>query len=854
MKDAGRDQILITFYDFKRLFLRIKNKLKIVGWLSFLITFALLLLKEPHYLAKATFKHSTKQSDFPSQIKDFLKELSVFSSESFVFSTMQSNEVLKNVIEELGMHIDYKPRASPFFFMRRILDNLQTELTQKLPDLDSFTFRQVRFESEKAMLFYIRPLDDVRYEVLNQKKQLIAQGSLGKRFFCQELEMNLVAFPHKVTVNKLYAFQATPWRFKVEEIRKSFELRPNRIEKNVLILQFKHRDRHLASLFLNQIMASYQTYLEKENEELCKAQILYLAKRQEELTEQFDEALREHVAYLKDNVDDNGFMSFAQELQILSEPQTALTSKLFNVDLELKRLETLYRDPFAKSPLEEQSTALMKPSISNEIHSRAKDCDIEKRQLENVASLSNSSFFAPVPNSLSFGKEKAAQEFEGMTLESAKNLYLDYTRERDALQARLQQLIFLREELHNPDFELSSLSTFLTDSVSTNLVHAASAIALKMKDEENRTPRELQRLKEELDVQKNFLHHHLIYTSQMIKLQLKLISDKITSLQQHTISLLKSEQQLLQDKLTELGEKMTTLPEKWRRENLLLLKKELGTHMLEGMSQIAEAKNLTQHLYQVFSKPLDFALPPLKPSSPHLFLYSFLAAFTGAFCYYAQSLCRSLINGLSVSHENLKYSGLPSYGILSRFCDSALQELNASDLNTLRELSSFFTSSGKHICAGLITGKNPDYSNALAELLALSGLSVLVVRFVFDKPVKPEEIPGLWQYLENDHIEIPIRHRRTYDELPSGGTSRHGAEMLLHPKFLALLSQFKKIYDIVLIHSTAHPSLMEGRMLAQVADALIVTVNDEAKEDLLPFQLWAEKKCTPCLAFVCFES
>jgi hypothetical protein len=464
------------------------------------------------------------------------------------------------------------------------------------------------------------------------------------------------------------------------------------------------------------------------------------------------------------------------------------------------------------------------------------DCELEEKRL----------------SILDAGNEIDTLDCDALTLQSAKTLYLQYTEKKDLSEAQLRERIFLRERLDDPDFELSSLSTFLTDPVSVSLAQHASDIALKIKDPENRTIREQERLKEELHTQKRFLHQHLTHMIELEKLQLKLLSHKIDSLQLQTRNLLDAEKHLIQEKITELNQKMSTLPEKWHRENLLLLKKELGSRIIGSMTQLVETKNLNQKLYQVSSKHLDLSVPPLRPQPPHLFIYSLLIAFIGCFSYYTYRLCAQLIKGFPVSHANLRYSGLSSYGVLSPRSGNALSQLEDADLTTLRGIAHFTCSLPPKSCIALLDGNNPDYSPSLAELLSFSGKKVLLIHYLFDQ--NDQEIsPGLFSYLQGREKEIPIQHHARYDELPSGGSWRHAADMLAHPAFSRLIFELKQQYDILLIESNAPVDCNEAHAFTQIADALVIAVRDESQDDLLAYREWAEIKQSPSLAFVCFN-
>ncbi len=58
------------------------------------------------------------------------------------------------------------------------------------------------------------------------------------------------------------------------------------------------------------------------------------------------------------------------------------------------------------------------------------------------------------------------QEFEGISLETAQQLYVSYSKEGSDLEATRAQISFVIEKLEDPNFEISSLSSVLNDSVS----------------------------------------------------------------------------------------------------------------------------------------------------------------------------------------------------------------------------------------------------------------------------------------------------------------------------------------------------------------------------------------------------
>lgn len=930
MKAHLSDTVLITFSDLKGLFLRHRSTIKLSAIVSSLIALVLLLLSEPLYRAEATFKQAGKQSDISTNMREIFLQMLPVSSDSGILTIMQSNELLKDVVETMGLQVKCNP---DFFLLRvfsRIWENISHELAWSLSDPDPFRFSNVSYLEEKPLKLFIKLQENNLFQLFNHEKKLIAESKLDQPVRSENFAFTLKHIPKNAKKDRFYKIAIEPWINTVVRLRKKFDVRPLKLDKTILQLSFVSRDRFFAADFVNQVMSSYQEYLMRENEELCHSQLSYLKKRQEELISEQDLALGQHVAYLMEDLGKNGYIGFAQELETLAEPKNLYTSKLFNIDVELDRLlvekqplmlsgEEKYKGQRFASPFTEikkqqvnrlesydleqkrLSTFAPEPLLSeikdvsmqiDEIKLLLQSVEKEEDQID-VKALSSkwiSQCIASQPKEIvdaspsplsktqlvSYLRSAMLQferkfevlnedlrlhsqefnDFTGLSLDTAQKLMADYTQRRDNLQAEMKELIYLRDRLAKPDFELSSLGAVINDPVTNELIHKASAIAIQLKDNNNRTIREQERLLESLKTQKSFLSQYIFQTVDLKRLRTELLESKIGSLQERTIDLLQSEKQLLGQKLKDINNKMSDLPEKWRRESLLKLKKEMGALMLQAVAQLAETKSLAQSTFQVTSKPLDPAIPPVNPKSAKILFLSILAAILGgALCYFLL-LCKALLKGLPATQDNLKLSGFPVAGSLSRYCNTNLSQMKEADLETLRHTAELLCShlrKQEALTAVCIGGKYPDYSKGLAELLAMRGLKVLVVQYVFNQVVHPDQMPGLWQYLQGQTEALPVRHHSNYDFLPSGGTTRHSAELMCSPRFLSMLSQVKQKYDVILLFNSADAAKAEGLACLKIADIAIVTAGQEKKEELSAYCDWASKKATPCTTFVCSE-
>lgn len=899
MKSLDHDQLLFTFTDLKGLFLRYQTRLRWVALMGGLIAFTLLLFRPFYYKIESTFKQSNRQDSPVSGVREIFQQFMPHFSERGTIAVMQSNEVMKRAVQVLGMQVVCDSDGLIAKLVKRVRNNFWAEFGATLPDQDKFTFSQVSYSGEKGLNLFICLKEGGAYQLFDAKKQPLGIGKLGEALSFPLGQLTLNSYPKYVKLGQHYSLSVSPLIGTIENLRSKLKVLPHRLDGSILQFIFLSDDRNLGADFLNELMLSYQQYLKQENDDFYQKQLHYLGRRQEELTAIYDVALLEHAAYLKENLVKNGFIGFEQEIETLSEPKNLYTAKLFEVDLELKRLIDS-KELFALNPLKYEEISLQpvraeifavkeqleeanlllqcvekgegipstpsllkKPKSAVALLVKQMASSMQKEQgceMESLAVLRASinqleQKHRALEEDLELRK-LGSDEFSALSLATAQELLMEYTRQRDSLQAQTRELVFLREQLARPGFEISSLDGIFEDGVTRDLVNKASAIALQLEDENNRSIKEQERLTKTLQTQKNFLSHYIFQTVDLKRLRIKLLGDKIASLQQATCSLLQSEKDLLRSKLLELNGKMEELPEKWRRESLLTLKKELGAAMLQGVSQFIETKFLAQHTSQIASKPLDKAIPPFNPKPPKILFYTLVFALFSGVSFCVLIFCKTLFKGLPVSDETLGLLGLHVSGKLSKYCNTSLSQVQEKDLETLRHAASILTPRYKApvgLVAACISGKHPDYTQPLAELLAMRNSRSIVLHCTFDKIVHKEEMPGLWQYLQGQISELPLRHQGAYDLLTSGGTSRHGPEIISSPGFQNLLSDLKQRYDIVLLYSRADPAKMEGFSLLQTADVALISIGQENRRDLNFYDAWSQQKGEGSVSFIFSE-
>lgn len=443
-------------------------------------------------------------------------------------------------------------------------------------------------------------------------------------------------------------------------------------------------------------------------------------------------------------------------------------------------------------------------------------------------------------------------EYEGIELAAARELYLSQSKQIQELEAQTLQHHFIIENIQRPDFEVGSLSSFLPDGVSQQMIQQISQLSLQLTDYHNRSEKEKERLREEIGVKKGFLASHLKHSAQLLVLRQKLLKEKMRSLQETTLALIQQQISLLDKHLADyidsrlidldkeyevivqhqrdLNKKMADLPIKWSDEQMIKQQMDLNKNVAGEVSRLIETKNLASNLELNRSGPMDRAFPPLKPISPRLPLFILIGLFMGTLVSVSFLLCRALIRGVPISKENLLLSGYNFSGTFSKRSLNTTPLLD-SDLETLRAIISFLPRSAK--CQTLLITEhlNSKYSGSLATLLSRQGFRVLFLDLAFDKQNESE---GLLQYLEGKIAAPKIKDLGNYSEISAGGASRYGTEMVAHKRFKELLNLYHNQYDWVIASTVASPFSAEVKELRRHFDFAVLAVSDETQQQLPP--------------------
>lgn len=445
------------------------------------------------------------------------------------------------------------------------------------------------------------------------------------------------------------------------------------------------------------------------------------------------------------------------------------------------------------------------------------------------------------------------QEFQGIDVMSARDLYVKLKLQLSEVETQIRQHQFIVDQMQDSNFEYSSLSQVLLDPVSEELIIGTTRKSLSLKDESNRSAKEQERLQSEIFLHKSFLLTHLKQMIELLRLKQMALKEKITLLQTETLSVaqqqisilekhiqdyiairlkdLIQERSIIEQYQHDLKKEMVDLPNKWVAEKLIDLQMNMNKNMVEDVTAFVESKNISNNLEMIQSAPVDLAVPPIHPKRPRLLMFAIIGTVLGALFSLTFFVFKGLYNGFYSSKDNLKLLHQHVSGSLSKKCNNSSSAcLLDGDLETFRTMMTFLntpeqTGVGKAVL--IIQKEAEDYSAVLGELLAAKHKKVLIMPTSFDAPAKPEQLPGLLQYLEKKAEFPKILHDKGLDYLSDGGVCRMGTELLGSAPFSELLQQLKHKYDYIIATSHASPASAQAYSILKYFDKIAITLDEE---------------------------
>jgi uncharacterized protein involved in exopolysaccharide biosynthesis len=850
---------LLTFADLRLLVQRHKRRICLSGALGAFLALCYALSRPVEYEARATFKDKGKSQAGLSKSISELFFLSAEDSESDALMMLLSRSLYEALVQEAGIQLSIQKQELrfPLLPLEQIKNNLIAEYAAfKQPNRSllaqsaaAFKAQQVSYSGEVALHLQLTMLSDTSYALYDLQGNKLGQGTWGVAFQTEKLSFILEPPMHPAPkAGDSYRLTFAPLSKTADHVSDKFEIEPDRLDRSFIKISYRHTDRYAAASHVAALMRLYQEHASKEHQRLTAQQVAYLRDRQLEMQKHLRQVMHEHAADLSSDLSLTGFANSEKALEFLASSQQTVKHKLIGIALEIERLQLLLQEqplPSEKFALSINSSPAheLVSSLAKEIGLLLQEADAMRRLQGRMAA-----------------QDPLNEEFQGLNLKTARDLYLNYSQDLNTLESQAVQLQFILQQLQDPHFEISSLSsslsTLLHDPISMEMVAKASNLALLMQDAENRSTKEMDRLQADLDKQRKLLSAHLTHTIALLTIreglhkksaqslqqrilllvqeQIAILEQRIRECCQHHLDTLKQEKQLLEKNLSDLKVQMAALPQKWTAERAVNQQIDLNRNMMEEIAKLVETKNISNNLEILQSGPIDSPVVPLHPRSPHLILLSLAGACLGMFLGFVWTLGASISCGVRASPENLRAAGLHVAGPLTCLPDCPTALLRDADLDTLRRLINFFsTPSPGCVSLLLLTNQTLNFCYItwnLAELLSKTGKRVLILDL--DLVQGQTAGGGILDYLEGRTEMLPIEKREHYDLLPAGGASRFDTELLSSHRFAKALLHLQEKYDWILASSSCPlNSAAAEALLARFACAAAL-LNEETLDQL----------------------
>ena len=837
--------LIFTWEDLKQIVWSRQKQIVQLTLLCTVIAFGYFVTAPLRYEAHATFKQSPGRGEKGIDLKNLLQSFSSSSTENASSTLMLSDIVLEKTARATGLQVKVDGEDRVF---NNLLRNVLAELRQAPNDDRNVRFSEVTFKGEKPYRMVLRKESDNRFSLYDNKDLRLATGVLGECVKHPHFELTLCSLPAKDEI----ALTLHPIQPITAALRKQLTIKAAREDKNLLVIKYIDSNRLRSAEVVNTLMAMYEKYLIEENRLIISSQLSYLNERQNELSAKFDRDIQDHARALQNNLKSQGVLGIKDEIEFVLEPLQLHKTRLNEVEIELNQIEqrTSKTDLTTKtsgsqSLLIERYSQLLAHQIGSagqlldHIHRKEKIVSPSILELQPAIDEFNLALESSGPDqggkleelvkdfmrhlasrekSLREGSqwiESIQNDLSGISLDVARRQLDQYSTQFDGLHAELKQVMFMRDHLFDPHFEISTLSNVLNDTVTQQMIQRSSELEAQLHDDIHRSLRDKDRLKTTLTTHKKFLESHLNQTLELGKIRIDLLKEKLSSLYTVMKALLSQEKEALKSKIDELTQSLQTLPELWVHENRLKFKSDLTKGMMEGLVHIAETKNLSHHLYQVESRPLDIAKPPLGFIPPLLVVKSALTFFLTLFCFLTLTLVHALIKGFPVSLTTLKQLGAHTSGTLSLTSPIHLETIQDTDRDTLRRLTSFLLDSeGPDSGVVAVLGeKQTTFLPALTTLLKKYHKTSCVIDCSFGKITTQEDAPGLFHLLSEASSLEAIRHLATYDFLPVGASTPEGVELLKSKQFKQLIQTLGAHYDFIFMLSRTPPQALETETL-----------------------------------------
>lgn len=662
-KNEMGNETIISVNQLKTIFKKEKKIILTTVIACFALGATFALTRPIEYIAEGTFKDKAKAGTASPSLAGLL---GAGQNENNAIALMKSRSIKEDLVKKLDLQAELNTQES-FTLLRTIWKNIVVDLYHafyphfiSLNDRDKpFNINKINYDGEVPKTLKLQFITEDTFEIHDTDHPFIAK-----------IDIPVVHENYHFTIKKSnenniagQTFNLTLWPLNqaAKKISDNMYIEQDRQDKNLINIKFKNPNRHLSAMGVNALMSSYKDYLQKEQNLIIHHQIQYLEKRQNEISKQLKNSMESHVLKISDDIKNIGFPNTTLAMEFLTESQNSLQKKLLDIEFELKRIYNSQKmEQVGQKPsysYYDMYSLPGDPTIINQMQNEMRDLKQQSEWLQfSLKDHKNTEKEIVIDSSI--------HDFQGIDLKTTQSLFVSYTHKLNEIESHILQNQFIIDEIEKPDFDLTALNTVTNDPVSQEMSKQAIHLALNLKDSNNRSIKEQERIKEDLDLQKRFLSIHLKSSNRLLQLDDELMKYKVKTLQNVTLGLIQQKISLLENNLGEymqsrvknlkteseiieqhkisLMSQMSTLPSKWVSEKMIHLAMDLNQKMVEEVSKLVEKTNIENNLEMIQSTVIDHAVTPINPKPAKILFFGVLGALIGLFSSVAFAVNRNL--------------------------------------------------------------------------------------------------------------------------------------------------------------------------------------------------------------------
>lgn len=364
------EPFFFSIHDLKYIFLRKKKLYVQITACAVIFIFFIFGFAPPMYRSEAQFKKAKSSRDGLSDVKTLLTDLPGLNSQSSGLSYLTSRLLLESVIADIGLQAKVQKQGLFFSLYRHLKINILAEVLDVVPLQEDFVFRNLQYSGDTQLLFDLQFLNEKEFILSDSRGKDSIRGSLGSFITLNQVGFVLEKSPATVLVDKKYKLTISPIHKVLKKVKKNFFCREDKVDKEVLFLTFSWPCPILSESFLNQLMHNYIAYRKEEGYKVSQDQASLVGQRRRKLVQEYEDFLETHASYLEKNLGQDGFMGSRQQMIFIDKPHEVYHSKLYEVDLELKRVRdsAVLKEPLNhRANLKDKKRILEKKGVDKDI-------------------------------------------------------------------------------------------------------------------------------------------------------------------------------------------------------------------------------------------------------------------------------------------------------------------------------------------------------------------------------------------------------------------------------------------------------------------------------------------------------